>query len=62
MRRTYTQIQMTTATEEELKVDGIGSNGINSTPRRSEESVETLACVIRIAAHVQYKNNCERPD
>ena len=40
---------MTTATEAETKESGIGPNGINSTPRRGGESIETLACVIRIA-------------
>ena len=57
MRRTYTQMQMTTTTEAETTDVGIGSNEINSTPRRGGESVETLPYVIRIATLVQQQKH-----
>ena len=42
MRRTYTQMHMTTTTEAEPEDAGIGSNGVHSTPRRGGERIETL--------------------
>jgi ABC-type proline/glycine betaine transport system permease subunit len=53
MRQTCMHAKMATANAAMLAADGIGSNMINATPRRGGERIETLSCVIRIAAPVQ---------